>query len=456
MKTRNILLFQSRFSANETEKAIHLLASQSTNVSALIVKPKKGISQKLDNAPPTYFRDDLLKNNYVTPQYPKTDTPYRVLQLALKDPSTADIVHRQFGPNLFNSKIILLTCLFNIDSLFRKHAISACVSHVVPHNVVGWLCTTYCSYLDIPHYFMRESIIPGRAVLVRDGVNPVVIGMPENLNPIHREAKSHINNILQLRQGDYADFIPKYELQRRSADRTALSRLAGDLKQILKRPKTTLSIYRKWNRRINLEQLCHSHSKGEKKPLIGFFLHYQPERTTFPEAGHLSQQYIMAAMLSQKAAEENGSVIIKEHPSQILLSSGWEFRNNFTYKEYVALKSVQFASPLSEPTELIDKCDVIVSCGGTVILESLARGRPVIYFNRIKFIEVNGVIHVSDFRELCSAIDEITSGDVKVEIDELKSNLIKEYNKTIAYNDGDTGYFSDDFFKAVNHILSTD
>ena len=134
--------------------------------------------------------------------------------------------------------------------------------------------------------------------------------------------------------------------------------------------------FRSWLRRNSATGPLH-------RPYIYFALHSQPERTTDPEAGWFSDQ-ILALELLSSALPDGWTIIVKEHPRQVGVTPADLRQRNFRsvryYERLSAIPGVTIVSPWQSSSELIEHCEMVVSCTGSVLWEGLLQGRPGVSF----------------------------------------------------------------------------
>lgn len=109
-------------------------------------------------------------------------------------------------------------------------------------------------------------------------------------------------------------------------------------------------------------------------------LHFQPERSTLPEAGIYRNQAVLVAELEAFSAanpELRLEVVVKEHPRQ---NSGdirqFNFRETEFYSTLAKNPHVRIVSQHLESEELISKACVVVSANGSSAWEALLAGVP--------------------------------------------------------------------------------
>ncbi|MGM0582194.1 MAG: hypothetical protein ACQETL_16055 [Bacteroidota bacterium] len=116
------------------------------------------------------------------------------------------------------------------------------------------------------------------------------------------------------------------------------------------------------------------------KKYIYFPLHYQPERTTSPDAGFYSDQISLIQMLSGRLGPDF-FIYIKEHKSQFHPQrNGHQSRSLIHYEELLRIKNVRLINLNYDPFELIDNSYFTATLVGTVGLEAVARNKWVAVF----------------------------------------------------------------------------
>jgi tetratricopeptide (TPR) repeat protein len=146
------------------------------------------------------------------------------------------------------------------------------------------------------------------------------------------------------------------------------------------------------------------------QPYIYVALHYQPEKTTSPEGGVFSDQWLMIQMLSI-LAPIGWKIYVKEHISQFSKKFyGEQGRVYDFYTNIVTLKNVQLVKNEIDSFELIDNSKAVATVTGTVGLESIIRGKPVFSFGYAWYKTCKGVIDIKSTTDLQKAFDIIKDG----------------------------------------------
>tara|TARA_B110000263_G_C15288226_1_gene501958 strand:- start:308 stop:1801 length:1494 start_codon:yes stop_codon:yes gene_type:complete len=131
------------------------------------------------------------------------------------------------------------------------------------------------------------------------------------------------------------------------------------------------------------ESNCVPFDDYKDSPIVYFPLHFQPERSSDPEAGNYSQQILVIKLLLNLLPEE-WKILVKEHPRQN--SAGFPNFRRFHYRnisEYDEMFSSPRVVPISVlvPSELVIKhARLTASCTGSIIWEGMLKGKPSISF----------------------------------------------------------------------------
>jgi len=170
---------------------------------------------------------------------------------------------------------------------------------------------------------------------------------------------------------------------------------------------------------------------------VYFPLHLQPELTTSALGGIFTDQLLAIELLSD-IIPDDWKIVVKENPKQ-----GYFMRSDaFFYR----LKNIGKAilCPLNEDTfELIERCKFIATVTGTVGLESLQIGKPILIFGSPFYSFLPGVFKYNknfDLNELLNykinhselevSFNKIIKKSVNVVIDYAYKNNVLDFNDT--------------------------
>src|SRR5690606_13711336 len=118
---------------------------------------------------------------------------------------------------------------------------------------------------------------------------------------------------------------------------------------------------------------------------IILFLHFQPERTSLPEGRSFTQQsQIVLDLLFN--IPPHIEILVKEHPSMFRNKYNERVRDLRFYKNIINLKKVSLV-PLSFNTfDLIDRSRGVITITGTVGMEAIIRGKPVLAYGDAQYL----------------------------------------------------------------------
>lgn len=351
--------------------------------------------------------------------------PPGLLTHALSHPATSDILWRKFGHDYLFGRRRFEDALNNAYQIIRFYSVDAVASYGIPHNPVGWAVVLCAEALNLPVIYGRtDTLVPGRAVIVSGVSSPVVRRIPESIRGglADRGAPSAAA-LLERRRRDYSAFVPSWEVERWRRSLSRYQRIVSQMQYLVRSPKRIGGLVDRFRAERQLTQDAtdpHAHETGFR---VLFFLSYQPEKTTFPEAAELAHQYQVASAISNYLRTTSGTLVIKEHPRHMSEPLDSKYRDRHFYSDFRALPNTRFAKPFSSPSDLIGSADLVVTAGGTVILEALANSVPVAYFNRLDFGSLPGLFHFLDVSEIGQVFKTLTEEDQPIEWDRLEDAL---------------------------------
>ena len=137
-----------------------------------------------------------------------------------------------------------------------------------------------------------------------------------------------------------------------------------------------------------------AHPWINRNTTITYYLHVEPESTTYPANGFRSNQLNNVALLSEWV-DGQAEIIVKEHPAMYTRPSsiGYAVRNrNRTFYEALhKMPNVTLLSPRSASQYTINHSAIVATVGGSVGWEALSEGIPVIHFGNASYANAYGV-----------------------------------------------------------------
>jgi hypothetical protein len=119
-------------------------------------------------------------------------------------------------------------------------------------------------------------------------------------------------------------------------------------------------------------------------PYAVYFLHYQPEMNTLPEAGLYCDQFQAIQKLAS-ALPSGMKLIVKEHPSTFSKRCDRRWRPRDFYRRISKIPNTQICPAKLDTFQLIDGSQFIASIAGVCLTEAMARGIPAITFYPLRF-----------------------------------------------------------------------
>lgn len=131
-------------------------------------------------------------------------------------------------------------------------------------------------------------------------------------------------------------------------------------------------------RRLLLNKKHWSHFNFEKRKFVYFPLHVQPEMSTMTYAPFYLRQVSIIENVAKSLPVEY-QLLVKEHPSML------GRRSQDYYNQIKKITNVELVYPFLDSTKIIKEASLIVTITGTVGLEGLIVGKPVISFGSVYF-----------------------------------------------------------------------
>lgn len=174
--------------------------------------------------------------------------------------------------------------------------------------------------------------------------------------------------------------------------------------------------------RLKKEYKKHIAKIDLNKKFIFFAMHYQPEKTTFPQ-GECFQEQLLAIKIISASLPEGWLLYVKEHPTQFQTSTSFwakNFREVNDYKMISMLKNVQLVPLDMDSKYLIEKAQIVSTITGSIGWEAMIRyNKPIAIFGNIWYAKCNSCFTVSsvdDFKNVIENLKEYDSDKVKKDV----------------------------------------
>lgn len=290
-----------------------------------------------------------------------------------------------------------------------------------PHTVEAWIFMRTMEEAGIRILRLIASPLPWIALPVT-GLSE---GRIESLSSGHMgAAKEKIDKYFDLLSGTYEKALPYYERGMRFFS-----------------PQKIRAMFASWNPKNVAKSLekylvFKEYSKAARPfdteaPFATYFLHYQPEMNTIPEAGLYCDQY-QAIVKIALALPEGVKLIVKEHPSTFTKRCDRRWRPRGFYDRIARIPNTQICPPGADAFQHIDRAEFVASIAGVCLTEALARGVTAVTFYPCRFRHFSDglVIDASSASqsELRQLLASRRSQKIKLSEVEVKASLVNVAN----------------------------
>jgi len=313
-------------------------------------------------------------------------------------------------------KILFHRIVDEIFRVYKKHDFSAVIYFHTPHIGFDFISMLIAKFLNIPCIIFNPtnlsklSRVTSYIDLNNEGLNYEYDLCFENaLDSEFSESYNEVRNRIDIsfrKKNLFA--IVKTELSFFRFQVSLFTRFQIYIRQTIfwyNKPKLGLELihwYRKrlaeLNRTIKFYENNSVKSIGSSEEYVLFASHYQPERTTNPEGGSFYDA-IKALLYLRSFVPENITIYFKEHPEQFNRKNlrSIRLRSAEYYQRLLAIPNVKLLSISLESEKIIEGALCVSTITGTVGVESLRNGVPVITFGDAYYNSCKSVLHVSKF-----------------------------------------------------------
>lgn len=191
--------------------------------------------------------------------------------------------------------------------------------------------------------------------------------------------------------------------------------------------------------RKKYKKITHKFSSQNKK-IIYFPFHFQPERSTDPEAGFYSDQ-INAALSLSKVVPDDYVIWIKEHPRQSPLEfpnlKRYYYRELYDFEILSNLNNVRLLDINYPTSKILNKTKFVASCTGSVLWEALVKGIPAVRFGSTWHDNCKSCYYFDEFLKNTISFDEISKIKKEKVIENVKLFLVEFEKYTIESSNAD-------------------
>ena len=390
------------------------LADSGHNIAAVEIntiipeRRPKGLDEFIDKYSPKIYYEEIVysietfKNrsdpdlSIITPNFLFKNSEYIRMMLLLMD-------RLYFTPlSQHEAQRIVYMYLANAYRMLKDCEVDVVFVQSIPHGLPQIALFAAAKSLGV-QFIYRSGIAPTHSVTY----------LEEELLPRKRVEYQEIKTLSKnfKEQINFSDYesqlfleIPEVVAFKNSSKPNKLKQLAqliltvirgkrGDYKVsqfFLEKEKSKLVlIYSILNYHFNREKQIRFIKDIEVEPNLNenyfiYFLHFQPESTTTPEADYFSDQ-LLNLQIILSALPLDAILYVKEHPGQRDVKSNYgqdlHYRSMDFYKEIVKDNRVKLISNNLESEKLIINSRAIFSTCGSVTWEAINLGKPAIVFS---------------------------------------------------------------------------
>lgn len=396
-------------------------------------------------------------------------------------------------------------CISYILAYLNKgESYDLCFSLYAPHSPTGIITYFSCKFLNVPYYFGVRTMLADKIMFSDnfESVNPsfYCFNKEDFVESFDLNSKKDVDEVINqtiwlLEAGKAINKTGNWYLANKNHSGSMLSRLArtklmipfipflkfildvlklvfkGDflrnefyklsrlkaLKLIFKNYFLTSSL-KKWQR-------LNSKNKIHHENYFYFSMHYQPERTTDPEASYFTQQYLAIKLLST-TLPKGYHLYVKDHPRQfrdLMDISKLRFRS---IKEYEAINSIPnttFLDPSVDSESIIKNAKIVSSCTGSALWEALREGIPTLSFGFTWHANCRSSPNFSSKQKMIYEINNLLIKEKEEVLDDVhnfildnKSCFVESHFGSIMANESniDAEISADNFSQAIDQIAS--
>ena len=367
---------------------------------------------------PTWFYDTLGNGTVKSPSMQHHKDYDSCLAALLADPRTFYLIERVYGSGgyntVFNQTLKIEIACWNSLTILSETLPDRLIFMGITHHPMSWIFGRCAELVGISTYFTNASPLPWRYWPVRgiDEQSIVDIGLGSGRIEEEAQLSKKALEFIEINTRDYAQALPSNCSEVRGREKEFWSWKSEIKLQFSWNPfvfiQNMVRMKRKRNLFIKYKQV--SAAFHITKPYIVFFLHMQPEASSLPMGYSYVQQWLAIRALAT-ALPTGWTLVIREHPYTFLWNANIEsVRTMEFYESMRSLPNVALAPLEADPFDLIDECESVATLTGTVGIQSLCRGKPVIAFGSAPYLGCPGVFFVKGIEQIRAALKKIQAG----------------------------------------------
>jgi hypothetical protein len=409
---------------------VRAVARHVTLVGAMVrgADKKRDFEQQMPDLP-VWAKDELDDVRWPAAAGPLHARYDEIVRALLSDPRTlylGERTHRRRGlSSAFNATVRIESACWNALALLGTLQPDRVVFQATPHHIRTWVVGRCAELVGIPVTFTAPTALPW--------VTKVVVGI-DGQRTLAREADGNpapserVLEFLKRMRGDHRRAMPLVDRKRLERYRGRYWSTLTEVSEVsrhhpAKAPVIIVDALRKAYCLRLYQRLAVPPVEGP--PLVALLLHYQPERTTLPEGGWYSHQWLIVRTLAYAAGQVGMRVLVKEHPSVFRLPWNAGFRNADFYNAIAALPNVSLVPLDTDTFDLIDGAAAVATVTGTAMVEAVCRNTPVLSFGLRNESELSGVQRVGSVRDVIATLDRVLHGRCVIDGDAIAAYMAR-------------------------------
>lgn len=320
------------------------------------------------------------------------------------------------GLLLLNNKV--LSAILQVIEIYSTTRFDYVLFFNVPHTPIDFALFCFCRAKKIPFHVMRNvaglpltvpcpnglltpwaltpSLIKGE--VKKGGLEMGFVAIEEAIEMYLRPTAGYVDKVLHSQGIQVEGNSLIFARRRKTFSKSSFSASGIAVKSILKKIRRKVSGGQFsenddfWTKYDSLSKDLEAIKELSGAGFVYVALHYQPEATTAPLGGMFANQLLMILHL-RSVLPANIVIAIKEHPSMLLRDRHDKkiWRPNDFYAILAALPNTYLISKSYRSHDVLAMCRGVATVTGTVGLEALLLGKPVLTFGEAAYNGFPGV-----------------------------------------------------------------
>ena len=289
--------------------------------------------------------------------------------------------------------------------ILDKFGIDLFICAAIPHTVVDYAIYALCKVKKIKTLLLKDTIIPGYMCCVDD-----------IYDKFDKLENTYMELLKKNEPYDFSIFMQNY-IAKMESDSFRFPKDENSPTEN-KKPKvfgkTSKAYWGKRYKRIrDFVQSKNLNRQYERVSIEADFamryiyvpLHFQPEMTTSPLGGVFVNQLLMVKIISWCAKDRGILLYVKEHPAQEFNY----YKREKLYDDLLSLPNVRLIKKKTSSYKLQEHCVAVATVTGTVVMESLFKGKPALVFGHEMNSIAPNAYRVSDIHSCETALSDIVN-----------------------------------------------